>query len=118
MVVKKANGRVLGASLTKTEQKALEMEIQRQYSEYIKKFENEIEDNLIEFAVRFYKLIKDYKVARLEMFADAFIAFEYDIDFFKDLANYQMTSIEDSKLTKDTLINLLLKHGYTEEQDD
>ena len=52
------------------------------------------------------------------MFADAFIAFEYDIDFFKDLANYQMTSIEDSKLTKDTLINLLLKHGYTEEQDD
>ena len=45
-------------------------------------------------------------------------AFEYDIDFFKDLANYQMTSIEDSKLTKDTLINLLLKHGYTEEQDD
>ena len=78
----------------------------------------EIEDNLIEFAVRFYKLIKDYKVARLEMFADAFIAFEYDIDFFKDLANYQMTSIEDIKLTKDSLINLLLKHGYTEEQDD
>lgn len=43
MVVKKVNGRVFGASLTKTEQKALEMEIQRQYSEYIKKFENEIE---------------------------------------------------------------------------
>lgn len=39
MVVKKANGRIFGASLTKTEQKALEMEIQRQYSEYIKKFE-------------------------------------------------------------------------------
>lgn len=78
----------------------------------------ETEDNLIEFAVRFYKLIKDNKVARLEMFADALIAFEYDIDFFKDLANYQMTSIEDSKLTKDTLINLLLKHGYTEEIND
>lgn len=43
MVVKKANGRVFGASLTKIEQKALEMEIQRQYAEYIKKFENEIE---------------------------------------------------------------------------
>lgn len=43
MVVKKANGRIFGASLTKTEQKALEMEIQRHYSEYIKKFENEIE---------------------------------------------------------------------------
>lgn len=78
----------------------------------------ETEDSLIEFAVRFYKLIKDNKVARLEMFADALIAFEYDIDFFKDLANYQMTSIEDSKLTKDTLINLLLKHGYTEEIND
>lgn len=78
----------------------------------------EKEDNLIEFAVRFYKLIKDNKVARLEMFADALIAFKYDIDFFKDLANYQMTSIEDSKLTKDTLINLLLRHGYTGEQDD
>lgn len=78
----------------------------------------ETEDNLIEFAVRFYKLIKDNKVARLEMFADALIAFEYDIDFFKDLANYQMTSIEDIKLTKDTLINLLLKHGYTEEIND
>lgn len=78
----------------------------------------ETEDNLIEFAVRFYKLIKDNKVARLEMFADALIAFEYDIDFFEDLANYQMTSIEDSKLTKDTLINLLLKHGYTEEIND
>lgn len=78
----------------------------------------ETEDNLIELAVRFYKLIKDNKVARLEMFADALIAFEYDIDFFEDLANYQMTSIEDSKLTKDTLINLLLKHGYTEEIND
>lgn len=78
----------------------------------------ETEDSLIEFAVRFYKLIKDNKVARLEMFADALIAFEYDIDFFKDLANYQMTSIENSKLTKDTLINLLLKHGYTEEIND
>lgn len=78
----------------------------------------ETEDSLIEFAVRFYKLIKDNKVARLEMFADALIAFEYDIDFFEDLANYQMTSIEDSKLTKDTLINLLLKHGYTEEIND
>ena len=78
----------------------------------------ETEDSLIEFAIRFYKLIKDNKVARLEMFADALIAFEYDIDFFKDLANYQMTSIEDSKLTKDTLTNLLLKHGYTEEIND
>lgn len=78
----------------------------------------ETEDNLIEFAVRFYKLIKDIKVAKLEMFADAFGAFEYDSDFFKDLTNYQMKLIQDSKLTKDTLINLLLKHGYTEENDD
>lgn len=43
MVVKKANGRVFGAVLSKAEQRALDIEIQKQCADYYKRYENEIE---------------------------------------------------------------------------
>lgn len=42
MRVNKIGGRVYGATLTKTEEKALNMEIQRQLAEYDKKHEKEV----------------------------------------------------------------------------
>lgn len=42
MRVKKAGGKIYGASLTKAEEKALNMEIQRQLAEYDKKHKDEI----------------------------------------------------------------------------
>lgn len=43
MQVKKSNGRIFGATLTTAEKKALDMEVRRQFSEYSKKYEREIE---------------------------------------------------------------------------
>ena len=74
-----------------------------------------IDGKITEFAIRFYKLLKDRYVARLEMFADAFEAFRYDAEFFKDLADYTMTSYENIKPTRDEVTKLLLKHNYVEE---
>lgn len=42
MIIKKSNGRVYGASLTAAEKKAMDLEIQRQFAEYLSKSENEI----------------------------------------------------------------------------
>lgn len=71
---------------------------------------------IMEFAIRFYNLLKNRCVARLEMFADAFEALRCDADFFKDLANYTMTSYEDITPTRDEVIKLLLKHNYVEDK--
>lgn len=43
MFIKKSNGKIFGAVLNKAEQKALNIEIQKQCAEYYKKHENEIE---------------------------------------------------------------------------
>lgn len=75
-----------------------------------------IDGKITEFAIRFYELLKDRYVARLEMFADAFEAFRYDIEIFKDLANYTMASYEDIKPTRDEIVKLLLKHNYVEDK--
>ena len=42
MIIKKSNGRVYGANLTAAEKKAMDLEIQRQFAEYLSKSENEI----------------------------------------------------------------------------
>lgn len=47
MQVKKSNGRVFGAALTSAEKKALDMEIRRQFAEYSKKYELEIESMVL-----------------------------------------------------------------------
>lgn len=43
MQVKKSNGTIFGANLTTAERKALDMEIRRQFAEYTRKYELEIE---------------------------------------------------------------------------
>jgi hypothetical protein len=42
VIIKKSNGRVYGANLTAAEKKAMDLEIQRQFAEYLNKSENEI----------------------------------------------------------------------------
>ena len=45
MQVKKSNGTIFGAKLTTAERKALDMEIRRQFAEYTRKYELEIESS-------------------------------------------------------------------------
>ena len=47
MQVKKSNGHIFGAALTSAEKKALDMEIRRQFAEYSKKYELEIESMVL-----------------------------------------------------------------------
>lgn len=47
MIIKKINGKVFGATLTVSEQKALEIEIKKQLAEYSRKYELEIESMVL-----------------------------------------------------------------------
>lgn len=51
MQVKKSNGIIFGATLTSAEKKALDMEIRRQFAEYTRKYEIEIE-SMVLLAIR------------------------------------------------------------------
>ena len=55
MQVKKSNGTIFGATLTTAERKALDMEIRRQFTEYTRKYELEIESMFL-LAIRVYNL--------------------------------------------------------------
>lgn len=81
MIVKKSNGRVYGATLTAAEKKAMDLEIQRQFAEYLSKSEDEISaiilwelheqfgfgpKRLKDFYIHFGKSVKDL-IARYEL---------------------------------------------------
>lgn len=69
MYVKKTDGKVFGAGLTKTEQKALDMEIRRQLAEYDQKHTAEVD------AMVLYVLMTQFGFGetRLRRFHDAFM---------------------------------------------
>ncbi len=81
MIIKKSNGRVYGANLTAAEKKAMDLEIQRQFAEYLSKSENEISaiilwelheqfrfgpKRLKDFYIHFGKSVKEL-IARYEL---------------------------------------------------
>lgn len=81
MIVKKSNGRVYRATLTVTEKKAMDLEIQRQLAEYLNKSEDEISaiilwelheqfgfgpKRLKDFYIHFGKSVKEL-IARYEL---------------------------------------------------
>ena len=69
MHVKKANGKIYGAQLTSAEQKAMNMEIQRQCAEYDRKNANEIDAMILWHLHEFFGFGHD----RLKKFHDSFI---------------------------------------------
>jgi hypothetical protein len=68
MVVKKSNGKVYGAGLTPTEQKALEMEARRQLAEYTRKHDLEIEA----IVIRQLRRLTGWGETRLRRFYNGF----------------------------------------------
>jgi hypothetical protein len=81
MIIKKSNGRVYGANLTAAEKKAMDLEIQRQFADYLSKSENEIsaiilwelheqfrfgQKRLKDFYIHFGKSVKEL-IARYEL---------------------------------------------------
>lgn len=70
MYVKKTGGKIFGAGLSKSEQKALDMEIRRQLAEYDKKNTAEVD------AMVLYVLMTQFGFGetRLRRFHDAFMA--------------------------------------------
>lgn len=81
MRVKKAHGKVYGASLTSAEQKAMDMEIQRQLAEYDRKHELEIDAMILWVLHEHF----GFGEKRLKKFYDCFASSINDL-----IARYEM----------------------------
>lgn len=86
MIIKKSNGRVYGANLTAAEKKAMDLEIQRQFAEYLSKSENEIS------AIILWELHEQFRFG-LKRLKDFYIHFGKSV---KELiARYELENSDD-----------------------